>query len=316
MSLPLRQRATTMVVNSLVSDAATMPLHWIYNQADLASKAAEGNARVIFHSPPSCPYYSYTFGALSPYGDEVIPFLRSIAQEGSFSSEAAAEASYNYFKAYSGRLNHVAKEFVKNRDEGKAWADCSFEDNQAQGIIKMPLAVARYAGSPELIPRVREMVRVLQKSPESEDASSVLAVILERALLTGESAQASIRWAAASPEVSARLPDSVALTGLRFVANDQLVSKWVHFTRAIAQVPALTSEPFKRLGLQGKIIPNLIRHGGDVSSSLPALLDGLDEDSRALIEQARDLLPSVPAGDNSILETVLALGMSCALPGE
>lgn len=31
-----------------------------------------------FHDPPSCPFYEYPLGHLSPYGDEVLPLLDSL----------------------------------------------------------------------------------------------------------------------------------------------------------------------------------------------------------------------------------------------
>ena len=34
--------------------------------------------QTAFHDPPSCPFYSYALGNLSPYGDEVLPLLSSL----------------------------------------------------------------------------------------------------------------------------------------------------------------------------------------------------------------------------------------------
>lgn len=31
-----------------------------------------------FFNPPSCPFYEYEAGQLSPYGDEALPLLRSL----------------------------------------------------------------------------------------------------------------------------------------------------------------------------------------------------------------------------------------------
>ena len=58
-------------------------------------------------------------------------------------------------------------------------------DHQAQGIIKMPLTVARYAGHPDLFDRVTDVVEVIHRSDPSLESSKLLAVILEKILLSG-----------------------------------------------------------------------------------------------------------------------------------
>lgn len=59
-----------MVLSSLMSDAASMPLHWIYDQATVQAKVDAAGGRAAFFHTASCPYYTYPVGALSPYGDE------------------------------------------------------------------------------------------------------------------------------------------------------------------------------------------------------------------------------------------------------
>jgi hypothetical protein len=43
-----------------------MPLHWIYDTRALTRMVGSGNPE--FHSPPSCPFYKYSLGSFSPYG--------------------------------------------------------------------------------------------------------------------------------------------------------------------------------------------------------------------------------------------------------
>jgi len=94
------------------------------------------------------------------------------------------QSSFCYFGCV-GRLNHVTKAFVENRDAGKSWEECPIVDHQAQGIIKMPLTVARYAGHPDLFDRVTDVVEVIHRSDPSLESSKLLAVILEKILLSG-----------------------------------------------------------------------------------------------------------------------------------
>lgn len=139
---PSPARAQTLIASSLLADAATMGLHWIYNQQDIATKIS-GRQGGEFFEPPSCPFYTYESGKFSPYGDEIIPVLRSMATEGALNFEHAAATSYEYLKSYEGRLNHCSKLFIENRDAGKDWRHAGADDHQTQGIIKVPLLVAR-----------------------------------------------------------------------------------------------------------------------------------------------------------------------------
>ena len=40
-----------------------------------------------FYTPAICPFYNYTVGRQSPYGDEALPLLLSMAEKGHFDLE-------------------------------------------------------------------------------------------------------------------------------------------------------------------------------------------------------------------------------------
>ncbi len=155
-----------------------------------------------FFPKPACPFYQYKLGALSPYGDEIVPLLRHLGAQGKagFDSAGFGTESAGFFKAYGGRLSHVPKLFLEATEEGKRGEEAAVEDSQAHGIIKVPLLVARYAGSPQLLPQVEAAVRVHQKSQTSVAASLALARVLELIVLKGVSTQEAIKTIlAASP---------------------------------------------------------------------------------------------------------------------
>jgi hypothetical protein len=53
--------------------------------------------------PPSCAYYTYELGKLSPYGDELLPVARTMAATGAFEAAQVAPAYYEFFSTYPGR---------------------------------------------------------------------------------------------------------------------------------------------------------------------------------------------------------------------
>eukprot|EP00191_Tetraselmis_sp_GSL018_P017201 CAMPEP_0177581442 /NCGR_PEP_ID=MMETSP0419_2-20121207/2150_1 /TAXON_ID=582737 /ORGANISM="Tetraselmis sp., Strain GSL018" /LENGTH=139 /DNA_ID=CAMNT_0019070485 /DNA_START=190 /DNA_END=606 /DNA_ORIENTATION=+ len=52
------------ILSSFVADAASMGLHWIYDVQKIKQLVGQGTPE--FFEPPSCPYYKYDSGDLSP----------------------------------------------------------------------------------------------------------------------------------------------------------------------------------------------------------------------------------------------------------
>jgi len=94
MKLTEYDRRLGAIVGALVSDAATMPLHWIYNTTKIAELAAGQPPE--FHDPPSNPYYNYTLGSNTPFGQQTLLYLRSIAKSG-WSPKAQQRAYFDFY---------------------------------------------------------------------------------------------------------------------------------------------------------------------------------------------------------------------------
>ena len=98
----------------------------------------------------------YPTGILSPYGDEVMVVLKSMAANGGkLDGAALGKATSDFGASYDGRLNHVVKEFMEAVSAGKGPAEAGNPENMhAHSITKVPLIVARYAGQPEMMDKV------------------------------------------------------------------------------------------------------------------------------------------------------------------
>ena len=77
-----RARMHAAVIGGLVADAATMPLHWIYDPAKIEALLQGNTAQPEFFQTPSSPFYHYETGELSPYGAEVEILLQAVAKRG------------------------------------------------------------------------------------------------------------------------------------------------------------------------------------------------------------------------------------------
>ena len=161
-----------MLMGSFVGDAATMPIHWVYNQEEL--RASLKGSSVLFHSPPICPYYTYTTGTLSPYGDESIPIVNSMASNPSlvFTRARTIQFMLDFFNKYQGRLSGLPRDFLTAKGAS------SSHDIQAHGIVKVPLIVARYYKSDDVYEKVNEMVSIMQINDIPLRASHTLTYVL------------------------------------------------------------------------------------------------------------------------------------------
>jgi hypothetical protein len=71
----LDQRKVASVLGAVVADAASQPLHWVYN--DKVMETAN-NQIPEFHEPPLNPFYRVPLGSSSVYGDQLMVMLRSL----------------------------------------------------------------------------------------------------------------------------------------------------------------------------------------------------------------------------------------------
>ncbi|KAL4424390.1 hypothetical protein ABPG77_005633 [Micractinium sp. CCAP 211/92] len=207
-----RQRVCAAVLGAFLADAATMPLHWIYDPAKVQSlleskgKAAEPE----FFPQPSCPFYDYALGRLSPYGDEAYALLQYAAAHPDVDGPGLTEHLVSFFKAYDGRLNGTAKKLVESWEGGARFPDAAAEDTQAHAIVKVPVLVARYGGTPQLAERVEAAVRSQQNSDVAVAMGQAAAAILERVVVQGSSVGEAIAWGMQPGNVPEAVREQVA----------------------------------------------------------------------------------------------------------
>mmetsp|Transcript_29798 Transcript_29798/g.65111 ORF Transcript_29798/g.65111 Transcript_29798/m.65111 type:complete len:393 (-) Transcript_29798:225-1403(-) len=211
-----RARAKAAILGAFVADAATMPLHWIYDTREIDDLVQSNQPE--FFDPPSCPFYEYELGELSPYGDEALPLLESMASRGELDPVGFSEDLFEAFKNYRGRLNHASKAFMGNMRNGRRWPHCGVNDDQAHALVKVPAVVARYAGSPLLAEKMEQAIRVHQDSQIAVDIGLAASRVLEKVVL-GSSIEAALQWAqsdpATPPQVLRAVREALEPAGLR-----------------------------------------------------------------------------------------------------
>eukprot|EP00198_Chlamydomonas_reinhardtii_P007969 XP_001697306.1 predicted protein [Chlamydomonas reinhardtii] len=155
-------RARAALLGALVADAATAPLHWIYNAAKLKEVLTTNGDRTAdpeFFDPPSCPFYTNTVGALSPYGQELIPLVKFMGNTGGCEPQAWSKDPPLVY------INHSAKVMRDAVAEGKTWPECG------------------------------DALDTQQNNDTAAELGWAAARVLERVITSSDGVEAAIRWA-------------------------------------------------------------------------------------------------------------------------
>ena len=177
----IKERGLAALIGGLMSDAAVMPLHWIYNTNEI--KQLVGNGVPEFYKTPSCPFYKYEKGDSTPYGQQFQVYLQvgaasktinPVDVENAYASYYAAAPTY-YYKDES------TKEFLANEANGKHYPNCGGNDNQADAIVHALPVVALLGGKNTslMLSAVDAVIRVTQNTDEGAAFGLAAARIFE-----------------------------------------------------------------------------------------------------------------------------------------
>jgi hypothetical protein len=182
---------------ALVADAASMGLHWIYDTAKLKQLVdASPTKDPAFFDPPSCPFYQSATGQPSPYGAEALSVLHSLSSAEAVSGDKLAADMASYLEASPAYKNKPTKLLIANLAAGKKHPECGADDSQANSIVKAPIVVARYAGSPDFLAKVEETVRAHQNHDGAVRYGKAAALLLDH-IARGATVRAALDWAVA-----------------------------------------------------------------------------------------------------------------------
>jgi len=181
----LRQRVEGCLVGAVCADAAAMGLHWVYDM-DLMKQLTASAKSPAFYEPPSCPFYSYPSGACTPYWEQAGVLLAALVRRGGFCPRDYARANAAHFShaEYDGYLDASTRGFLRNvLVKRKAWPHCGADDAQVNCVVRLPPMVAMFAGDPQLLSLVGDMVRVTQNTDAAVAYGRAAARVLEGIIL-------------------------------------------------------------------------------------------------------------------------------------
>ena len=189
-----KQRVYAAIRGAFVADAASMGTHWEYDPAKMLETVLDVNAPE-FRDPPSPKFYSaeefpghYGSGMLSPYGEQLLFVTEYVASttKQDFTGEAMSLAMLDWARTFEGRPDHALTTFIENmnkEDNSGKWPECGADDDQAHIYMKIVPVTCRYAGSPELVEKITEAIKVHQNNQKAIAFGITSARILEAVLL-------------------------------------------------------------------------------------------------------------------------------------
>lgn len=141
-----------MVLGALTGDAASLGLHWIYDQpriAELGGQTPEFRATTAqdFDGVPS--YFAHPLkrpGDLTQYGEQVMVLLRALAASGGAYDQtafnAAFTAHFGYGGTYVGYIDHATRGTLDNLAGGDASHPNGARDTQLPAVSRLPALIA------------------------------------------------------------------------------------------------------------------------------------------------------------------------------
>lgn len=156
-----------------------------------------------FFEPPSCPFYKYSSGWNTPYGQQTVAFLSVGATTGDFQPTVIEQtywATYNPAGS-NGSINHwyydaSTKEFVSNEQQGNHYPICGGNDNQADALVHQIPLTALYAGNTSLLlQKVDAAIRVTQNTDDAVAFGMAGSRILEYVLLYNVTGYEAVNYA-------------------------------------------------------------------------------------------------------------------------
>ncbi|KAJ9526617.1 hypothetical protein QJQ45_017626 [Haematococcus lacustris] len=169
-----------------------------------------------FLNPPRSPFYAYASGRNSPYGEQTLVLLRSLAARQGLDCCSYALAFQDYFgDKFDGYRDVSTKGFLRAFARGQVPPATGAPDAQANCIARLAPLVAAWAGSAGLVPAVRRATRVTQNSDEACSWGAAGAAILEAVLLGAlpsaavQAVAEELEWGTVAAAAAAAVPKGV-----------------------------------------------------------------------------------------------------------
>lgn len=188
-------------MGGLVADAAVQPIHWNYN-LDKLNALLKTRDNWEFWETSQNPFYCQKTGKQTCYGDQGFLVLKSLVENSGVNIEHLKKTFYEFFgpsSVYDNPIwsggekkipisgpwrNGSIRDFLKNL-EAKMPEPGSETDQQIDCVLRIIPVAALYAGHPDMLTNVEEVVRLTQNNDVAVTFGMMVARLLEIYILNG-----------------------------------------------------------------------------------------------------------------------------------
>ncbi len=175
-----------LVLSSLIADAYSLGVHWVYNEKQLASLDVNWNelndAKAIWHKDKKA-------GDFTHYGDQTLWLYQFVQNKEIFDSTEYIAFWKNRIESYNGYIDGATRETLENIKDEKIPPGSSSTDLSIMGRVAPLLQVSK--SKEEFLNNVEKFVKCTHNSNEAIIASNFFAKLL-LAILEGKTIEESI----------------------------------------------------------------------------------------------------------------------------
>jgi ADP-ribosylglycohydrolase len=221
----LYSKNSDILLGALVSDAACLGLHWIYDPDQIEKITTRQDGKCAF--TPVDPanyagvkgYFAHagrSLGMLTQYGETLRLAIQSMNANGGAFNVAAYQAAFvKHFGpggSYQGYIDRVTRGALDNM--AKEQSTTGIDDDQNPAITRLPAIVARYCDDPNLSTILTQSMQVTNVNDVAAAYSDAFADVLAR-VMRDEPLGAALEAAAEAADdlISADLKLALSTTG-------------------------------------------------------------------------------------------------------
>lgn len=222
-------RARGALLGALVADAASMGLHWLYDQARIAAVAGDAPE---FRAPnaadyqgPEKPLGYFAHGGKRPgepshYGAQMLAMATSLARTGGYDAADYAAAFREWF-GYGGRWTGYIDRPTRATLDAMAAAEaaerpltaCGADDAQLPAVSKLPPLVVRHFGDADLGAKVESAVRLTNDRDDSVAWGRAVAAMIGAGLSGAAPGEAVEAARGVDPKTDGQIDAALAMRG-------------------------------------------------------------------------------------------------------
>ncbi|WOO42768.1 ADP-ribosylglycohydrolase family protein [Rubellicoccus peritrichatus] len=231
------EKAKALLLGTLIGDAITLGVHWIYDTNELATEAGDFTGYIDPVAGSAKYHPNRKAGEQTHYGDQFLVLVESIRENRGFYLSDFARRWQDLFDGYDDYVDGATKKTLANLKSGAAASDAGSDSDELAAVSRVAAIVAAYpdASIGELQEIAWSAVSFTHGNPVLKGASEFFIRVL-KAVEDGKSIEEALSVAASvdydTLDAAAQLASAKAVQELEAVEAIGKLGQSCHFKDA------------------------------------------------------------------------------------